>query len=179
MTRLVIPSHEKARRRGASQHHDGGRQGAAATGVAHLGDAGGGLNLTKSLANEYAADNIRVNTICIGLCAAPDRPPRQGRSRAHYAELDEAARAPRPRRPCAEFADLFAFLVSGRAGTSRRGDHRRRAGGPLAPPRPPEPSAGLTIEAVRTSLVERRRVEGLAALHTVIPLAAVELSTRP
>jgi len=68
-----------------------------------------GLNLTKSLANEYAADNIRVNTICIGLVRA------KGDLEAHYAELAKL-RVPLGRvAHASEFADLFAFLVSERA----------------------------------------------------------------
>jgi NAD(P)-dependent dehydrogenase (short-subunit alcohol dehydrogenase family) len=75
-----------------------------------------GINLTKSLANEYAADNIRVNTICIGLLKsaqwdrrAVDRPVED-----IYREI--SARVPLGRIGESEdYADLAAFLVSARA----------------------------------------------------------------
>jgi 3-oxoacyl-[acyl-carrier protein] reductase len=76
-----------------------------------------GINLTKSLANEYAADNIRVNTICIGLVrtAQIDRWAHGGDLEAHYAALARQ-RVPLGRvAQASEFADLFAFLVSDRA----------------------------------------------------------------
>ena len=75
-----------------------------------------GLNLTKSLANEYAADNIRVNTICIGLVRSAQIARRaKGDLEAHYAELAKL-RVPLGRvAHASEFADLFAFLVSERA----------------------------------------------------------------
>lgn len=76
-----------------------------------------GINLTKSLANEYAADNVRVNTICIGLVrtAQIDRMAKGGDLEAHYARLGKD-RVPLGRVAAAsEFADLFAFLVSDRA----------------------------------------------------------------
>jgi len=75
-----------------------------------------GINLTKSLANEYAADGIRVNTICIGLVrsAQIDRRAKDGDLEAHYAGL--AKRVPLGRVAHArEFGDLVAFLVSERA----------------------------------------------------------------
>jgi NAD(P)-dependent dehydrogenase (short-subunit alcohol dehydrogenase family) len=75
-----------------------------------------GINLTKSLANEYAADGIRVNTICIGLVrsAQIDRRAKDGDLEAHYAAL--AKRVPLGRVAHArEFGDLVAFLVSERA----------------------------------------------------------------
>jgi len=74
-----------------------------------------GLNLTKSLANEYAADNIRVNTICIGLVRSAQITRRaKGDIETHYAELGK--RVPLGRVAHAEeLADLFAFLVSQRA----------------------------------------------------------------
>ncbi|MGK6307306.1 SDR family oxidoreductase [Variovorax sp. DT-64] len=70
-----------------------------------------GLNLTKSLANQLAADNIRVNAICIGLVQTPQI------DRLHAAQYQSlAGRVPlgRVAKP-EEFADLFAFLVSDRA----------------------------------------------------------------
>jgi len=89
----------------------------AARGLPTTATRAAGLNLTKSLANEYAADNIRVNTICIGLVRTPqiDRKAKGADVEAHYAELART-RVPlgRVARP-AEFADLFAFLVSDRA----------------------------------------------------------------
>ena len=74
-----------------------------------------GLNLTKSLANEYAAENIRVNTICIGLVRSAQIARRaKGDLEAHYTELSK--RVPLGRvAHASEFADLFAFLVSERA----------------------------------------------------------------
>jgi NAD(P)-dependent dehydrogenase (short-subunit alcohol dehydrogenase family) len=75
-----------------------------------------GLNLTKSLANEYAPDNVRVHTICIGLVRSAHIARRaKGDLEAHYAELAKQ-RVPLGRvAHASEFADLFAFLVSERA----------------------------------------------------------------
>jgi 3-oxoacyl-[acyl-carrier protein] reductase len=76
-----------------------------------------GINLTKSVAGEYAAFNVRVNTICIGLVrtAQIDRWSKTGDLEAHYAQLGRD-RVPLGRvASAAEFADLFAFLVSDRA----------------------------------------------------------------
>lgn len=76
-----------------------------------------GINLTKSVAGEVAADNVRVNTICIGMVrsAQIDRSAKGGDLEAHYAALARE-RVPLGRvASAAEFADLFAFLVSDRA----------------------------------------------------------------
>jgi NAD(P)-dependent dehydrogenase (short-subunit alcohol dehydrogenase family) len=75
-----------------------------------------GINLTKSLANEYAADGILVNTICIGLVKTAQISARApgGDLDAFYREL--AKRVPVGRvAEAAEFGDLVAFLVSERA----------------------------------------------------------------
>jgi NAD(P)-dependent dehydrogenase (short-subunit alcohol dehydrogenase family) len=75
-----------------------------------------GINLTKSLANEYAADRILVNTICIGLVKSAQiaRRAKDGDVEAHYREL--AKRVPIGRvAEASEFGDLVAFLASERA----------------------------------------------------------------
>ncbi|MCB1809634.1 MAG: SDR family oxidoreductase [Candidatus Competibacteraceae bacterium] len=75
-----------------------------------------GINLTKSLANEYAAENIRINTICIGLIKSAQWERRAGPDgvEALYAEMGQ--RIPLGRMGEAEeYADLAAFLVSQRA----------------------------------------------------------------
>ncbi len=75
-----------------------------------------GLNLTKSLAGEYAADRIRVNAICIGLLKSA-----QWERRAKDRPLEELYREAAGRVPLGrvgeaeEYADLAAFLVSDRA----------------------------------------------------------------
>lgn len=72
-----------------------------------------GINLTKSLANEFAADNIRVNTICIGLIKSA-----QWERRADGGDMDDfyanmADRIPLGRvGEAADYADLVAFLCS-------------------------------------------------------------------
>ncbi len=75
-----------------------------------------GINLTKSLANEYAADKILVNTVCLGLVKSAQIARRaKGDLETHYREL--ARRVPIGRvAEASEFADLVAFLVSERAG---------------------------------------------------------------
>ena len=75
-----------------------------------------GINLTKSLANEYAHENILVNTVCIGLVKSAQWERRAGDRDldAFYAEMGE--RVPLGRMGEAEdYADLVAFLVSERA----------------------------------------------------------------
>jgi len=75
-----------------------------------------GINLTKSLANEYAADRILVNTICIGLVKSAQiaRRAKDGDVDGHYREL--AKRVPVGRvAEASEFGDLVAFLASERA----------------------------------------------------------------
>jgi 3-oxoacyl-[acyl-carrier protein] reductase len=75
-----------------------------------------GINLTKSLANEYARDNIRVNTVCLGLIKSAQWERRAGERpvAAFYGEI--AKRVPLGRvGEAEEYADLVAFLVSERA----------------------------------------------------------------
>ena len=75
-----------------------------------------GLNLTKSLANEYASSNIRVNSICIGYIKSA-----QWVRRAGDGSLDElyaglAGKVPLGRvGEASDYADLAAFLCSARA----------------------------------------------------------------
>ena len=75
-----------------------------------------GINLTKSLANEYAADNIRVNTICLGYLKSAQWERRAGdRPVAElYAEMGKHVPLGRVGE-AEEYADLVAFLVSERA----------------------------------------------------------------
>jgi NAD(P)-dependent dehydrogenase (short-subunit alcohol dehydrogenase family) len=75
-----------------------------------------GINLTKSLAGEYAASRILVNTVCLGLVKSAQWERRaKGDLDAYYREA--AKRVPIGRvGEAQEFADLVAFLVSERAG---------------------------------------------------------------
>jgi len=75
-----------------------------------------GINLTKSLANTYAIDNIRINTICIGLIKSAQWERRAGDTpmEEFYTEMGQGI--PLGRLGEAEdYADLVAFLVSDRA----------------------------------------------------------------
>jgi NAD(P)-dependent dehydrogenase (short-subunit alcohol dehydrogenase family) len=76
-----------------------------------------GINLTKSLANEYGADRICVNTICLGVVKSAQWERRmKGDPEAFYRETAEKRRVPLGRVGEAhEFADLVAFLCSERA----------------------------------------------------------------
>jgi 3-oxoacyl-[acyl-carrier protein] reductase len=76
-----------------------------------------GINLTKSLANEYAADGICVNTICLGVVKSGQWERRMtGDRETFYREMAEKRRVPLGRFGEAhEFADLVAFLCSARA----------------------------------------------------------------
>ena len=72
-----------------------------------------GINLTKSLANEYAADNIRVNTICIGLIKSAQWERRAGDQSMDKFYAEMAERIPLNRvGEAEEYADLVAYLCS-------------------------------------------------------------------
>ena len=88
-----------------------------------------GINLTKSLANEYAPEHILVNTVCLGLVKSAqwERRAKGGDMEGYYREA--AKRVPVGRvGEAEEFADLVAFLCSARAGLHHRhrGEFRRR-----------------------------------------------------
>ena len=77
-----------------------------------------GINLTKSLSKEYAADQIRVNTICLGVVKSAQwtRRFKGGDVEAFYADMAKQRGVPLGRLGEAEeFADLVAFLASDRA----------------------------------------------------------------
>jgi len=115
MSRLVIP-HMKQRGGGRIINVTTvGGKAPRAQGLPTSVSRAAGINLTKSLANEYAADRILVNTICIGLVRSAQIARRaKGDLEAHYAEL--ANRVPVGRvAEASEFADLVAFLASERA----------------------------------------------------------------
>ena len=76
-----------------------------------------GLNLTKSLSDELAADNIRVNAVCIGLLKSAQwdrRATADAPVETPYANM--ASRIPLGRvGEAEEYADLIAFLASDRS----------------------------------------------------------------
>ena len=75
-----------------------------------------GINLTKSLANEFAADGIRVNTVCIGLLKSEQWVRRAGNKDPKELYQELSAQVPLGRiGEAEEYADLVAFLVSDRA----------------------------------------------------------------
>ena len=75
-----------------------------------------GLNLTKSLANEFASEQIRVNAICIGLIKSMQWERRAGNKKPQELYEDMAEGIPLGRvGEAEEYADLVAFLCSKRA----------------------------------------------------------------
>ena len=80
-----------------------------------------GINLTKSMANEYAPENILVNAVCIGLIKSAQherRWEREGRDsetlEAYYDRIAEKVPVGRFGEP-EEIGGLVAFLASARA----------------------------------------------------------------
>jgi 3-oxoacyl-[acyl-carrier protein] reductase len=117
MSRLVIPQMQRQRDGRIVNITTVSGKAPKAKGVPTSVTRAAGINLTKGLASEYAADNIRVNTICIGLVhsAQIDRMDKGGDLKAHYEKLARD-RVPLGRvAETRELADLFAFLVSDRA----------------------------------------------------------------
>lgn len=116
MCRLVIPSMKQRGGGRIINVTNLGGKAPRAQGLPTSLSRAAGINLTKSLANEYAADRILVNTICIGLVKTAQiaRRAKGGDLEAHYREL--AKRIPVGRiAEASEFADLVAFLASERA----------------------------------------------------------------
>jgi len=75
-----------------------------------------GINLTKSLANEYAVDQIRVNTVCIGLLKSEQWVRRAGNKDPEELYRELSKQVPLGRiGEAEEYADLVTFLVSKRA----------------------------------------------------------------
>lgn len=117
MMRLVLPQMQRQRDGRIVNITTIGGKAPQARGLPTTVTRAAGINLTKSVASEYAQWNVRVNTICIGLVrtAQIDRWAKSGDLEAHYAELGRD-RVPLGRVAYAsEFAELFAFLVSDRA----------------------------------------------------------------
>ena len=75
-----------------------------------------GINLTKSLANEFAKDKIRVNAICIGKIKSAqwERRSKGQDIENYYADLGKSIPLGRVGE-AEEYADLVAFLCSARA----------------------------------------------------------------
>ena len=75
-----------------------------------------GINLTKSLANEYAKNNIRVNTICIGLIKSAQWDRRSGAGSVDELYLEMAKKVPIGKvGEEIDYANLVAFLSSKRS----------------------------------------------------------------
>jgi NAD(P)-dependent dehydrogenase (short-subunit alcohol dehydrogenase family) len=116
MARLVIP-HMKQRGGGRIINVTTvGGKAPRAQGLPTSVSRAAGINLTKSLANEYAGDRILVNTICIGLVKSAQmaRRAKEGDLEGHYRELGKRVPVGRVAE-ASEFADLVAFLASERA----------------------------------------------------------------
>jgi len=117
LCRLVIP-HMKRRGGGRIVNVTTvGGKAPSARGLPTTVTRAAGINLTKSLANEYAAAGILVNTICLGVVRSGQWERRiTGDRETFYREMAAKRGVPLGRFGEAhEFADLVAFLCSERA----------------------------------------------------------------
>ena len=75
-----------------------------------------GLNLTKSLANEFAKDKIRINAVCIGKIKSAqwERRSKGGDIKKLYSDLGKTIPLGRVGE-AEEYADVVIFLCSARA----------------------------------------------------------------
>ena len=116
LSKLVVPS---MRMRGGGCIINASIGGGKAPGAGSLPTSvmrSAGLNLTKSLANEFAPDQIRVNAICIGLIKSMQWVRRAGNRNPQELYDEMANRIPLGRvGEAEEYADLVAFLCSERA----------------------------------------------------------------
>ena len=121
--RAVLP-HMKKAKGGAIVNitTPGGKASAPASNPTSMARAAG-ISMTKSLSKEFAADNIRVNTVCIGLIKSGqhrtrwDARHRQDPSYTldkHWAELGKTVPLGRVGE-AEEAGDVIAFLASDRA----------------------------------------------------------------
>jgi NAD(P)-dependent dehydrogenase (short-subunit alcohol dehydrogenase family) len=95
----------------------GGKQPGAASGPTSVSRAAG-LALTKGLSKEYAADNILVNTVCIGKIRSGQHERRIAQNKLDPAEYYAKMSADIPMGrvgEAEEVANVIAFLVSGAA----------------------------------------------------------------
>lgn len=80
-----------------------------------------GMALTKALSKDYAADNILVNTVCLGVIRSGQWERRYEQQKDRYADIEEFYRENAKEIPLKRFgepgevADLVAFLASSRA----------------------------------------------------------------
>ena len=75
-----------------------------------------GINLTKSLANEYAKNNIRVNTICIGLIKSAQWDRKSGAGSVDELYIEMSKKVPMGKvGEEMDYANLVAFLSSKRS----------------------------------------------------------------
>ena len=117
MTRLVVPSMRRQRDGRIVNISTVGGKAPKARQLPTSASRAAGINLTKSLANQYAPDNIRINTVCIGLVRTSQMDRLAGGEAldTFYDKLGRE-RVPLGRVAIAEeFAELLAFLVSDRA----------------------------------------------------------------
>lgn len=121
LSRLCIP---EMRKQGGGRIINitmiGGKQPGAKTVPTSVSRAAG-IALTKALSKDYAADNILVNTVCVGIIRSGQWERRFEAARDHYADIDAFYRDRSQQVPLRRFGlpqevgDLVAFLASDRA----------------------------------------------------------------
>lgn len=121
MSRLCIPV---MRKQGGGRIINitmiGGKQPAAKSVPTSVSRAAG-IALTKALSKDYAADNILVNTVCVGIIRSGQWERRFEEARGQYADIDAFYQDRSQQVPLRRFGlpqevgDLVAFLASDRA----------------------------------------------------------------
>ncbi len=116
MCRLVVPFMKKNNRGSIINAAIGGGKAPNAGTLPTSVTRAAGINLTKSLANEYAEFNIRVNAICIGLIKSVqwERKAPDGNVKKLYDELSKKIPMGKVGEEI-DYANLVAFLASERS----------------------------------------------------------------